>query len=234
MSISEFLTNLSSLGIEIWTEKGKLKYRAVPGSLTAELREQLAERKLEIISFLQTLGETKSEHSNAIKPQARTGDIPLSTAQQRLWFVEQLMSQSFAYNVSGGLRLLGELKVDILQQTLNEMVRRHESLRTIFKVVEGKPIQVIAPNLELELPIIDLQSLPKAEQEAEILSIAVKESQRPFQLDAGPLLRPSLLRCDRYDHVLLLNMHHIVTDGWSLNLLIKELQTLYPALLKGT
>ncbi|NEP61016.1 MAG: AMP-binding protein, partial [Symploca sp. SIO2G7] len=234
MSISEFLTKLRSLGIEIWVENGKLKYRAVHGSLTAELREQLAERKPEIISFLQTVGETKSEKSIVIKPQERTGDIPLSTAQQRLWFVEQLMSYSFAYNVSGGLRLLGELNVDILQKTLNEIVQRHESLRTIFKVVEGKPIQVIAPNLELELPIINLQSLSRAEQETEVLSRAVTESQRPFQLDAGPLLRTSLLRCDRHDHVLLLNMHHIVTDGWSLNLLIKELQTLYPALLKGT
>ncbi|NER93229.1 MAG: amino acid adenylation domain-containing protein [Symploca sp. SIO1B1] len=234
ISIGELLTNLRSLGIEVWAENGKLKYRAVSGSLTAELREQLAERKIEIISFLQTVGEAKSEKSRPIQPQERTGYIPLSTAQQRLWFVEQLMSQSFAYNVSGGLRLLGELKVDILQKTLNEIVRRHESLRTIFKVVEGKPIQVIAPSLDLELPIIALQSLPKAEQETEILNIAVKESQRPFQLDAGPLLRASLLHCGRHHHVLLLNMHHIVTDGWSINLFIKELQTLYPALLKAT
>jgi len=230
MLIHDFLDDLNQLGIELWVENDKIKYRATPGALTAELREQVAELKTEIITFLNTVQDTHSVNSEAIKPQERSHSLPLSTAQKRLWFLEQLMSNHFAYNVSGGIQLIGDLKVENLHRALNEIVRRHESLRTTFQNIDGRPIQVIAPTLTLELPIADLRSLSTAQQETEILNRAVSESQRPFQLDRGPLLHCTLLCCAEDNHVLLLNMHHIITDGWSLNVFIQELQTLYSEL----
>ncbi|WP_208343836.1 non-ribosomal peptide synthetase, partial [Aetokthonos hydrillicola] len=227
--IAEFLTNLRSLGIEISLGDGKLNYRAPQDSLTGELYIELRERKQEIIAFLEKAREVKNSYLTSIKPVARNKFLPLSSAQHRLWFLEQFIPNSLAYNVSGAFRLKGSLNVDALEQSLKEIVKRHEILRTNFKIVDGEPTQAIAPTSYLEMPVLDLQHLPESQREAEILRYIQEECQRPFSLEFGPLLRSALLHCQPEEYVLLLNMHHIITDGWSLQLFVQEMSILYEA-----
>src|SRR5215813_13196004 len=157
----------------------------------------------------------------------------LSFAQQRLWFIDQLEPQSAVYNVPGALRIRGRLDVAVLELSLNEIVRRHQALRTTFSIVEGQPVQVVSPSLRISLPVGDLTDRPATEREEEARRLAREEAQRPFDLARGPLLRVTLLRLGEQDHVLLLTMHHIVCDGWSMGVLYRELSLLYEAFSKG-
>ncbi|HID62186.1 MAG TPA: non-ribosomal peptide synthetase, partial [Anaerolineae bacterium] len=168
-----------------------------------------------------------------IQPVPRDRDLPLSFAQQRLWFLDQLEPGSPFYNIPTAVRLTGPLDVAALEQTLNEIVRRHEALRTTFETVDGRARQVIAPELTVPLPVTDLTDLPEAEREAEALQLASQEAQRPFDLARGPLLQARLLRLGGEDHVALLTMHHIVSDGWSMGILIQEIAALYEAFSNG-
>ncbi|MFZ5917840.1 MAG: amino acid adenylation domain-containing protein, partial [Chloroflexota bacterium] len=160
-------------------------------------------------------------------------EAPLSFAQQRLWFLDQLEPGSPMYNIPDAVRVNGTLDVLALAHSLNEIVRRHEVLRTTFRTQDGRPAQVVAPEVHLALPLTDLGHLPAEEREAEALRLAQEEAQRPFDLARGPLLRARLLRLEQQDHFVLLTMHHIVSDGWSMGVLIRELSELYPAFLAG-
>ncbi|MCG8348344.1 MAG: amino acid adenylation domain-containing protein [Chloroflexales bacterium] len=160
---------------------------------------------------------------------SRESALPLSFAQQRLWFLDQLEPNSPFYNNPVALRLSGELDVAALERSLNELVRRHETLRTSFAAVDGRPAQVIAPALSVLLPVTDLRDLPEAEREAEALRLATEEARLPFSLAHGPLLRFGLLRIADEEYIALLTMHHIVSDGWSMGVLIREVATLYNA-----
>ncbi|HEY9874808.1 MAG TPA: amino acid adenylation domain-containing protein, partial [Candidatus Obscuribacterales bacterium] len=155
--------------------------------------------------------------------------FPTSFAQQRLWFLDQLVPGNPFYNVATAIRLTGSLNFSALEQSFNEIVRRHEALRTKFVMVEGEPMQVITPTLTIPLPVIDLCHLPTTEQQTKIEQLAIHEAKRPFDLTTGPLLRVTLLQLDAAEYVLLLNLHHIVADGWSIGVLIRELGTLYKA-----
>ncbi|PMB39472.1 non-ribosomal peptide synthetase [Fischerella thermalis CCMEE 5319] len=185
--------------------------------------------------LLQKLNQQKGKVSQAkIQPQSRdTENFPLSFAQQRLWFFSQLEPESSAYNIPTALRLTGRLNVVALEKSLNEIVRRHEILRTTFTVINGEPVQVIGAAAKLQLPIIDLQTIPEPERETEALRLAMLEAQTPFNLENGSLLRVSLLRLGETDHVILFTMHHIISDGWSTGILIRECTTLYTACDRG-
>ncbi|MET0395230.1 MAG: non-ribosomal peptide synthase/polyketide synthase, partial [Longimicrobiaceae bacterium] len=167
-------------------------------------------------------------------PVPRDGaPLPLSFAQQRLWFIDQLEPGSAAYNVPQGMRLRGPLEVGVLRRALQEIVRRHESLRTTLRRVEGRPVQVVAAHARARLPEIDLRALDAAAREAEARRIAAADAERPFDLARGPLLRTSVVRLGDADFALLLNMHHVVSDGWSMEVLVRELSALYDAFRAG-
>jgi len=159
--------------------------------------------------------------------------FPTSFAQQRLWFLDQLEPGSPLYNHPTAIRLIGALSVDALQQTLNDIVARHETLRTTFATVDEQPVQIITPTLSVPLPLIDLGELPETEREAEAQRRVREEAQRPFDLAQGPLLQASLLRLGIEEHILLLAMHHIVSDGWSAGILFQEIAALYEAFSAG-
>ncbi|HKG13792.1 MAG TPA: amino acid adenylation domain-containing protein, partial [Pyrinomonadaceae bacterium] len=173
----------------------------------------------------------KSEAALApITPADRGGALPLSFAQQRLWFLDQLKPGSAFYNVPLAVRLTGRLDVGALESTLTEVVRRHEVLRTHFDVAEdGQPVQVIAPPRRVELPPVDLSGWDEGERMAEAQRLAKEEAERAFNLSTGPLLRAGLIRLGEEEHVMLLTMHHIVSDGWSSGILIREVAALYEA-----
>ena len=159
----------------------------------------------------------------------RTGALPLSFAQQRLWFLDQLVPNSSFYNIPVALRLEGDLDAPALERSLGELLRRHESLRTTFRAERGQPVQVIAPAAAFPLERVDLSQVPEPAREEKARRLAGEEAQRVFDLARGPLLRGSLLRLAERDHVLLLTMHHSVSDGWSIGVLIREVAALYEA-----
>ncbi len=162
--------------------------------------------------------------------------IPLSFAQQRLWFLDQLLPGSALYNVPLSLRLKGALDLQALESALNSLVRRHESLRTIFPAAEKTSYQLILPHLSLHLidNRIDLSHLPLKEAEKITEEIASNEALAPFSLSEGPLLRVKLISLAKEDHALLVTMHHIISDGWSMGVFFKELSSLYNTYAKGS
>ncbi|HEU5160839.1 MAG TPA: amino acid adenylation domain-containing protein [Streptosporangiaceae bacterium] len=164
---------------------------------------------------------------------ARDGDLPLSFAQQRLWFLHEFEPNSSEYITYIAVRLRGRLDVAALRGALTELVARHESLRTTFDSVDGRPVQVVHPPHEVALPIRDLSELPAEERQAELDRIGAEESGRPFDLRTGPLLRTRLVRLADDEHALTLAQHHIITDGWSVRILIDELSIAYEALRTG-
>ncbi|MBV9109626.1 MAG: amino acid adenylation domain-containing protein, partial [Gemmatimonadetes bacterium] len=168
-----------------------------------------------------------------VVPVERAGALPLSFAQERLWFIDRLEPGSAVYNLPAARRLGGALDVAALERALGEIVRRHEALRTVFPEVEGSPVQVVAPFGGFTLPVEDLSGLGEADREAEVRRRAREEARRAFDLSTGPLFRAGLLRLGSEDHVLLLSMHHIVSDGWSMGVLFRELSALYEAYREG-
>ncbi|MGZ8498342.1 MAG: amino acid adenylation domain-containing protein [Candidatus Binatia bacterium] len=159
--------------------------------------------------------------------------IPLSFAQQRLWFLDQYEPNSSVYNIPSALRLKGSLDIPALEQSLNEIVRRHEALRTTFAAVDGEPVQLIAPALRMSVPITDLTRHPASDRENEADRLATELAREPFDLSQGPLFRVQLLRLGQDDHVLVQTMHHIVSDGWSRGVFYRELSMLYQAYTQG-
>jgi hypothetical protein len=203
MSVSDRIQNLSPAKLELLRQRLQQKKGAAA-------QEQIIPRRSD--------------------PQAL---VPLSFAQQRLWFLDGLNPESAFYNMPTAIRLRGELNVSALERSLNELLRRHEALRTSFSVVDGEAVQVIAASVELELSKTDLTHLAANEAEAEARRLATAASQRPFDLRRAPLMRASLMRLSTEHHVLLLNLHHIVTDGWSRSVLYRELAALYRAFNEG-
>ncbi len=177
-----------------------------------------------------------------LRPVPRDRPLPLSFAQERLWFIDQMAPGSIAYNVPAAMRLAGRLSLPALAASVGEIVRRHETLRTRFAMptagrAEG-PVQLVAPPsaIELPLPLVDLRGLPPARRQAELAGaggVAAIEASRPFDLAAGPMLRVTVVASADDDHAALLTMHHIASDAWSIGVLVHELAELYPAFLAG-
>lgn len=163
----------------------------------------------------------------------RDGDLPLSYAQEWLWSIDQAAPGSPAYNLPFAVRVRGDLRVDALRATLSRIQARHEVLRSSYPEVDGRPVQRIAPAGEIDLPFTDLGYFPEPQREERLREVLLREFRRPFDLQAGPLFRARLLRLDEQDHVVMVTMHHIVSDGWSMGVFSQELSLLYPAFRDG-
>jgi len=175
----------------------------------------------------------KGIQAPAIVKTSRQQPLPLSFAQQRLWFMDQLEPGSAMYNIPDAVRLTGRLNVDALQQSLREIIRRHEILRTSFQTVDGIATQVIADSLELDFPTIDLSDLPETMRDEEAQKLILVEAKKPFDLSKAPMLRTLLIRLSAEEHIILLTMHHVASDGWSTGVLIREVAALYDAFSHG-
>src|SRR6516164_8398011 len=153
--------------------------------------------------------------------------FPTSHAQQQLWLVEQMTPGTSMNNMLTAKGFWGTFDIETLKRALNEIVARHEALRTTFTAVDGQPMQIVAPKMEPPLLILDLQSLTKVEQQHEVRRLARQEIRKPFDLEKGPLFRAALLRLSADAHVLLATMHHLISDAWSLDVLGREIAALY-------
>ncbi len=242
---ADVIAELALQGITLSIQGDALRCQAPKGTLTTALRAMLREHKAELLAFLRIQKEFGASHAGVVRPKLERATqqeclpAPLSFAQQRLWFLDQLQPGNITSNVAVAIHFVGTLQVSVLEQSLNEVVRRHESLRTTFAVVTGDPVQVISPacsdgsTLLVPLLIQNLEQVPAQERENHVQQLARQEVQRPFDLTQGPLLRSTLLRLEEKDSVLLLTLHHIITDGWSLEVLVRELVLLYQAYVKG-
>ncbi|HEX8474859.1 MAG TPA: amino acid adenylation domain-containing protein, partial [Pyrinomonadaceae bacterium] len=179
------------------------------------------------------LGAVHERHLPAISPVDRNSELPLSFAQQRLWFLDQLEPGNPFYNIPSAVRLVGALNVAAFRRCVNEVIRRHEILRTTFHSTQGQPQQVISPASDLPLDVENLRALPEPERRAEVQRLAFEEANHPFDLAQGPLVRARLLQTAEQEHVLLVTMHHIVSDGWSFTILFREIGQLYEAYARG-
>ncbi|MBD2498497.1 non-ribosomal peptide synthetase [Nostoc sp. FACHB-280] len=229
MTIFEFLSLLNSLDIKIWLEDDQLRYRAPKGAMTDDIKQQIKAQKTEIIAFLKEAQTATQLTSLSLVPVSRDKDLPLSFAQQRMWFLSQLDEESTFYNESFQLRIVGKISVTTLEQSINEIIRRHEALRTNFPTIEGVPFQVIRPNLTISIPVIDVQEFT----ETAVQQIITQEISQSFDLGTDPLVRAILLQQAPESHLLILTMHHIIMDGWSMGVFLKELQALYSAFTQG-
>lgn len=233
MSMNDLLARLQALDIDLWSDDGRLRYSAPPDALTDELLRDMAAYKEEILQWLARAANDVKAQRGPIARSDRTGDMELSFAQQRLWFLEQLSPGSAAQVIPIAIRLEGPLDRDALERSLNEIVSRHEALRTRFVSVDGRPRQTMDAVGSIDVPLVDLQSLEPQAREQEVLRLGREASLGAFDLLSGPLLRARLVRLASRSHLLLLTMHHIVGDGWSLGVLFRELGALYGAYSRG-
>jgi amino acid adenylation domain-containing protein len=163
----------------------------------------------------------------------RDGDVPASFAQERLWVLQRMDPESPAYNMPTALRIAGALDASALERALGELVARHEALRTVFAELDGAPVQHVLPPAPFRLAVVDASDVPPAERDAVAARMAAESAVRPFDLAAGPLFRASLARLAEGDHLLLMNVHHAVSDGWSMGVIFRELSELYTAFRAG-
>ncbi|BAZ37904.1 amino acid adenylation domain protein [Calothrix sp. NIES-4101] len=180
-----------------------------------------------IAELAQNIQVANYQGASAITLAPRDRNLPLSFAQTRLWLLEQINPGSDIYNMPAAVHFMGELNVEALEKSINEIIRRHEVLRTIFTVLDGQPLQVIVPDAQLKIPVMSLQKLPKSQQEIEIERLSIQEFQLAFNLTQAPLLRCKLLQLGEQEYILLFAIHHIVFDAWSQGILIKEIAALY-------
>jgi aspartate racemase len=233
VTTEKFIAFLRSKNVKIWTENGQLHCSAPKGTLTPALRSELAERKREIVSFLERISGAERAEELSLRVVQRDHPLPLSFAQQRLWFLDQLMPGSPAYNLTMAVRIEGSLDVGALERSLAEIVRRHEALRTTFVMTDGQPKQLVLTPPDVRLTVTDLGHLPEHERQEEAHRLAVEVARRPFALARDLLLRAILLRLTEREHLFVCTMHHIASDGWSIGVFNRELAALYSAFRAG-
>jgi amino acid adenylation domain-containing protein len=226
----EFLNHLRLLDIKIWLEDDKLRVSAPPGVLTGDLKAELGRRKQDLLELLRPARATKD---TAISLIPRDGELPVSLSQQRLWFLDRLDPGNITYNIAGACRLPGPLNREALGRAVSELIARHESLRTTFVTVDGAPrVRINAPSTQ-QLEVVDLRWVAAGEREKEAQRRTTELACRPFDLARGPLFRAALIQLSDSDQVFCYSMHHIVSDGWSVELFSRELALLYSAFASG-
>lgn len=228
-SIVELLGELRSKNITLALDGDALKCSAPPGILTAELRAELGTRKLDIIVFLRSSQAAARGREQGIPKIARGGPLPLSFAQQRLWFLNQLEPDSPAYNIGIVLRIEGQLDVAACKRAFATIVERHEDLRTSFTQVEGVPSTIIGEARDWSVQVTDARHLSDGGPESELLQFAAASIRKPFDITRGSQFRAELFITGPGKHLLVLTMHHIISDGWSFGVVVQEFTELYQA-----
>lgn len=236
VSIVQLVAHLQDLGVKLNFVNGELKVKAPKGVLAGELLEVVRDRKQALSAYIEEITLTQQKAKNKIEVVDREQLLPLSYGQQRLWFLDQLIPDSAFYNIPSALKLVGHLDVERFEKSIKSVIARHENLRTIFKEVDDTPIQVVQDGLDWKLDQIDLSQHSdrdgeKGKVEEKARKLVMDLCQRPFKLDSGPLLRVHLIKTNNdpknQTQYLVLLMHHIIGDGWSNEILVREIVTSY-------
>ncbi|MCP4654050.1 MAG: amino acid adenylation domain-containing protein [bacterium] len=234
MTVLTFLNHLRQLDVRVWVDGERLRFSAPPTVMSATLRAELTQRKSELLALLRTASASARVPAPIARLPRQAGrPLPPSFAQQRLWFLARLEPDNPAYNMPAAVTIDGRLEVTAIRRSLIAIVRRHESLRTRFADGPDGAVQIVDPPRGQTLPIVDLGALAAGRRELERRRRIAADARRRFDLERGPLLRTTLLRLGDEQHVLLLNQHHIVSDAWSVGVMIRELGTCYQAFVSG-
>jgi aspartate racemase len=231
VELIELLDTLAQRGVQLSADGERLRCRAPQGALTPEIRAALEAHKPAILASLRTSGQ-----GAALPPLVRVdraSRLPLSFAQQRLWFLAELEPESAAYNIPAAVEMSGPLDVAALRRAAEAIVQRHEVLRTTFANERGEPVPVIHPSMPVDLVRIDLRGLDPVRQQDRLRFQMSEQTRRPIDIVEGPLLRLALVQMSEEAHVLLFTIHHIASDGWSSRVFLHELARLYEAFTAG-
>jgi amino acid adenylation domain-containing protein len=231
---AELLTRLRAMGVHLSLEDETIRLNAPKGALTPALQAELKASKTEILESLRSAQRSSFKGTSGPIPRvARQKLMPLSFAQQRLWFLQQMDPESAAYNLESAFCMKGNLDPDALDRSLHSIILRHEDLRTIFVQHDGTPYTKIADGSGWKMDRLSLDRYPGESLEQAVTRFNDETTRRPFNLEQAPLLRAYFLRSGEQEAVLVLSMHHIISDGWSMGVLIRELAENYRALLLG-
>ncbi len=237
VKIFNLIKSLNDKGIFLFLEQDRLKTKAARGAITPAIATLIKDNKIELLEYLHknNLDKTHSTaHGVPIAPAARTGDLKLSFSQQRLWLLDKIDGGSIHYNMPAVLCLTGVLNREALTKAVNTIVERHEALRTNFQEgSNGQPSQIIRDISGLDVPLTDLSDLDVDERYIQAEKLASFEANKAFDLSSDTMLRAQLIRVSNREHLLLVTLHHIASDGWSMAVLIKEFSTLYAAYVRG-
>ena len=230
----EFLSRLRSLEVKLWLEGDALRYQAPRGAVSKELLAELSRRKPEITSFLRQAGMEARAGKETIQrvPREEGVELPLSFSQQSMWFFDRLTKGNPVFNIANAVKMSGSLDRDAVKKSLTELVKRHEALRTTFRNVEGRPVQLIHDIRTVQLPEISLRHIPPEEREKELKLFLKREARQVFDLQEGPLFRFCLFVLEENEFVFSMTIHHIISDAWSNAIFVGEFFRLYEARLK--
>lgn len=227
----ELVERIQAGGIQLWVADGQLRFKAPTGALTTDLRHELLSHKVEVIAYLSGAGDTTAPGFPDIQATPRDATLPLSASQERLWFINRLEPDSIAYNVGRAYRAEGALNIAALKQAVHTVIRRHEVLRTTFAAHDGMPHQIIAADSMIDIPTVDMRGTDSADDVAAAFLAGGLE--RRYDLSRGPLIRCQAYRTGNARWAFAIDMHHIVTDGWSIGVLNRELSAAYEACVAG-
>ena len=230
MKLTDLILLCKQQDIELKANKGKLKILAPAGALTAELKQLLLEHKENLLKLLSTADMPKFQ---VLSKDAITQGAPLSFAQNRLWIMSALENSSASYNSSFALKIVGDLDVLALEKAFHALIMRHEVLRTCIQTIDGQPMQVLQAMPDFALACIDISALAQTEQQETIASHAQQSANQAFDLAHDTMLRACIVKCSPSEHVLIITLHHIACDGWSMPILTRELNTLYGQFVAG-
>jgi len=232
MNVREFLIHLRQMNIHVNLKGDRLYCNAPKGVITHDMRTALSNYKAEIIALLQQ--DTNLSNSNgSIVPVSHQGYLPLSYSQERLWLLAQIEQEVSAYNIPMVFRLKGQLDIKVLEESIQEIVRRHSVLRTTFHNIDGQLLQIISNDSGIKIQVHDYTKLPNEQRESEALRLVSDVVHKPFDLARGPLLHVCLIYIGQDHYILVLNVHHIVWDGWSFTIFFHELKELYHSFLNN-
>ena len=235
MSLFGLFSELQKKGIKLWLEGESLKYQAPKGLITEELLGEITQRKEEIITFLKQVADNQNSSMEPIPKVKRDGQaIEVSYSQQSLWFFDRLNPDNPVYNIPNAFRIKGKLDINVLESALNEIIKRHEILRTTFGDQNGKPVQIIAPDFQWRLTVRDFQKYQGLEASAKIRETINEDAWQPFDLEKGPLWRLNLYNLASEEYLMTFTIHHIISDAWSNVIFFTEFFKLYEAFTAGS
>lgn len=224
MNIYSLINTIRSKGILLWQEDGQLKLKAPKGVITEEIRDQITAKKADIIAFLNQVEAMKRVPAILPATRDKTNGQALSYAQESLWIIQQLDPENASYNIPLAFSVYGKLDIPLLNKAFNTVIDRHQILRTVFQKEDGVAQQKILDKLEFVLEAIDLSQVKgKSHAYQEAKRLCEKEASLPFNLAKGPLIRGKLIKIEEQEHIFMLNIHHIIGDDWSINVLLNEL-----------
>ncbi len=235
MSIVEFLSKLRNCGVKLRVEGDTLKYQALKGVVTGELKEEISERKTEIIEFLKRVDFEAHANKDPIihVPRGEDDEIPLTYSQKSMWFYHQLTGGNPVFNIANAVRIKGKIDKNSIVKSLSKLVNRHEAMRTTFKSKNGTPVQVVQKAEEIVLFELDLGHLSGDELEIELSRLLKEEARYAFDLEKGPLFRFCLIQLKENEYALSMVIHHIISDAWSNTIFVGEFFKLYESSVQG-